>query len=313
MALTFKTYLRETSPGAGEHGEYKNDTFEKTMVHRIITLMLRNRRTAENYEIAYSFIESPEAEQLYDQYYDMFKQKDPRFEGPLDVRKWRRFSTAVKKAWVKWLHNTKLRNKMKVNELVNEGDVVKAKFGKSRGPERHAGIEVPKGYDRFEVDGKKIIGIKGNKRVVVSSTSDVALARELVKAHNNDGMSDIDLTPISMTQAFGSRELAALDYAGIKITEKPQYWEDFEGDGWAAEKNIHEVKLKKIEKLIGKLKVYTGKELFGTSNKPKGPLVSVTKMPEESMFIVHFTDDDSKYLADTTGASTYIRNWQKIE
>jgi hypothetical protein len=114
-----------------------------------------------------------------------------------------------------------------------------------------------------------------------------------------------------MLQAFGSRELVAADEVGIKLTEKPDYWEDFEGGGFAVKHNIHDVKLKKLEKTIGKLPVYTGEQIYGMAVKPRGPQAKVKMMPKESMFIVTFVDG-TRYVADSTGANTYIRNWQKI-
>lgn len=115
---------------------------------------------------------------------------------------------------------------------------------------------------------------------------------------------------VSMMQAFGSPELAALDEAGVKLTEKPSSWEAFEEGEYAAERNIHQVKLKRIEKILGKLPTYTAKEIFGSDMKPRGPLANAT-FPAERMFIVAF-NDDTRYLVDTTGANTYIRFWQKI-
>ena len=194
-------------------------------------------------------------------------------------------------------------------ELVAEGEVVKADFSKGKGVES-SGIEIPKGYDRFEVDDKKIIGIKGDKKTVVSATSDERLAQELVRIYNG-GKASTTIKPMSLLQAFGSRDIAAADEAGIKLTEKPSYWEDFEGDGFAAKNNIDQLKLKRLEKTVGKLKEYSGKDIYGTDVKPRGPLKTVVKMPPEDMFIVRFSDG-SRYVADQTGARTYIRMWQKI-
>ena len=206
---------------------------------------------------------------------------------------------------------------MKVQDLF-EGDVIHASFGKRRGVERDTGIEVPTGYDHFELehtDGEKsawIVGIKGDKKTHISRAP-IALAKELVKIYNNGGKSDISTTikPISMMQAFGSAEMNALHDAGIKLTEKPSYWEDFEGDGYAVKRNIHELALKKAEKAIGsKLAVHHAKDVYGTGN-PKGPLVTVKNMPKESMCIIEMENGD-RYLVDTTQASSYIRMWQKI-
>lgn len=206
---------------------------------------------------------------------------------------------------------------MKIKELFEA--VIKADFGKKRGVEQDTGIEVPKGYDRFEVDheeGKnvgKVIGIKGDKRVVVSS-GHIDLVRELVKAYNKGGKTDSGLKPITLMQAFGSKEMNLLNDAGIKFTEKPTYWEDFEGEGYAAKRNIHQVALKKAEKVLGKIPVLTGKEVFGYSQKPKGPLVSTKVQPKDMppVAIIMF-DDGTKYLVDTTQANSYIRMWQKID
>lgn len=154
----------------------------------------------------------------------------------------------------------------------------------------------------------KIIGIKGDKRVVIS-TGHLDLVKELVKIYNG-GKSTQSLKPISMVQAFGSPEMAALDDAGIQLTEKPSYWGDFDDSGYAAKRNIHQVKLKKIEKTIGKLKEYDAKDVYGTAT-PVGPLVKVQTMPAENMCIIKLGNGD-RYLVDTTQARTYIRMWQKI-
>lgn len=192
---------------------------------------------------------------------------------------------------------------------VTEGEVINADFSKGKGVDNQ-GIEVPKGYDRFEVDGKKIVGIKGDKQTVVSITTDERLAQELVRVYNG-GKASTSMKPLTMLQAFGSREVAAADAVGIKLTEKPSYWEDFEEGGSEAHKNIDQVKLKRLEKTVGKLKEYSGKDIYGTDEKPLGPLKTVMKMPAEDMFIVRFSDG-TRYVADQTGARTYIRMWQKI-
>jgi hypothetical protein len=121
-------------------------------------------------------------------------------------------------------------------------------------------------------------------------------------------------TPITAMQAFGSDEMNILHDAGIKLTEKPSYWEDFEEDGFAAKDNIHQLKLKKAEKAMGgKFRVIKGSEIYGTNTKPKGPQVGfkadVGTLP--NMFIIEF-DDGTKYLVDVTQARSYIRMWQKI-
>jgi hypothetical protein len=117
---------------------------------------------------------------------------------------------------------------------------------------------------------------------------------------------------LTMLQAFGSHEMNVLHDAGIKLAEKPDDWNAFEGSGYLAAKYVHPMfTVARAEKALGgKFKVYTSKEIYG-GDKPSGPLANVKTMPEEHMFIVDF--GKSKYLADRTGARTYIRNWAKIE
>lgn len=193
---------------------------------------------------------------------------------------------------------------MKIRDIITEGDVITPDFSKGRGVD-NPGIEIPKGYDRFEVDGKKIVGIKGDKRKVISATSDPRLAQELVRIYNG-GKASVSLRPVSLLQLFGSREIGAAAEIGVKFTEKPSDWNDFED-----EENIDELKLRRLEKTVGKLKEYSGKQIYGTDMKPRSPLSTVRAMPAEDMFIVRFSDG-SRYVADQTGAQSYIRMWQKV-
>lgn len=121
------------------------------------------------------------------------------------------------------------------------------------------------------------------------------------------------LTPGSLRQTFSSPSENALHDAGIKITEKPGFWNDFEDDGYAAKRNLNDLTLKKAEKTIGKIPVFTGKQVYGMGIKPRGPLVNTKMDPKDlgEVAIIEF-DDGTRYLVSTTGANTYIRNWQKI-
>jgi hypothetical protein len=209
---------------------------------------------------------------------------------------------------------------VKLHQLF-EGDVVKVDFNRGKGVDNPE-VEIPKGYERFEVDGKKdskyvrIIGIKKDGRRDVISVTDPRLAGQLVKIYNG-GKADVSIKPMSLMSVFGSPELGALDEAGIKLAEKPSYWEDLELEGYHGRKHglIDEVKLKRVEKLIGrKLKVLPSSEIYGVKAKPKSPLASIRAMPNDKMFIVTFETPDGveRYLADSTGASKYIRFWSKI-
>lgn len=202
---------------------------------------------------------------------------------------------------------------MKIKDLF-EGEVIKHNFG-SKNPVKNTDVPIPKGYDRFEMDHKEgsnaasIFGINGNKRTKIS-TGHVKLVKELVKLYNSGGYSDELMKPMTGIEAFGSPEENALNDIGIKLTEKPSDFSAFDPDGYAFKRNIHQISLKKIEKVLGKLKHYTSVEVFGSD--PRGPLINVENMPKENMCIIDFKNGNS-YLVDTTQAKSYIRMWQKID
>lgn len=207
----------------------------------------------------------------------------------------------------------KLTELFKELALLAEGEVIKGNFGKKT--LKDTGIEIPKGYDRFEVGHKEgsnvgqVIGIKGTKKTVVS-TGDIRLVKHLVSAYNNDGKSDTAIEKISMIDAFGSAGMKAMAKLGIKFAEKPQ-WSDLEADGQYGDRTVSAFKLKAAEKAIGKLKEYDAKDVFGSAVKKAGCLANVKKMPTEDVCIIKFSDG-TRYLVDTTQANSYIRMWLKI-
>jgi len=121
--------------------------------------------------------------------------------------------------------------------------------------------------------------------------------------------------PITGTQAFGSAQLNILKDAGVSLIEKPSYWEEIDTpEPDTKYKPISAATFKKVESELKKsgyeLKVYKGKEIFGSDKRPEGPLGDAD-LPKEGMFVVEFTN--SKYLCDCTGARSYIRNWALIK
>jgi hypothetical protein len=161
-----------------------------------------------------------------------------------------------------------------------EGDVIRADFGKKKV------LPTP--------DAEKIATAMSGARVLKKGEELPAGAKE-----------------VSMMQAFGSDEMNALNDVGIKLTEKPTYWDDFEGNGYAVKRNIHDLTLKKAEKAIGKkFPVANAKDFYG-GRDPRGPLVKFDKEPHFGMGILKF-ENGNRYLVDTSQASTYIRMWQKI-
>jgi hypothetical protein len=206
---------------------------------------------------------------------------------------------------------------MKIKDIINEGEVVQGKFGKGA---TNSSVEIPQGYESFYVKKVSdtvaaIYGVKKDGKEVKISTGHAKLMDALAKEYNAGGKAGTGIQQISMTKAFGSEQLGVLDDAGIKLVEKPFYWEDVDqANAQEKYKPITEVMFKKVQRELKKsgheLKVYSGKEIFGSDKRPEHCQVHA-KFPKEPMFVVQFSD--SKYLCDTTGARSYIRNWALIK
>lgn len=102
MKQTFKQFL-ESRPGIGPHGENANDQSEKTMVNKIIAIVLHDSRIPKNYDRAYDFLESSWGGFIWDKYYELFNEKHADFEGPFNMRRYEQFKKDVKSAWASWL------------------------------------------------------------------------------------------------------------------------------------------------------------------------------------------------------------------
>jgi hypothetical protein len=77
---------------------------------------------------------------------------------------------------------------------------------------------------------------------------------------------------------------------------------------------VDEVALQRAKSAFKKhgmgLPEFTTQELYG--KEPRGPLVSIAHKPAVTTFIVT-RGNGRRYLADTTGANTYIRMWAGIQ
>lgn len=112
--ITFKQFLLEAVKG--DEGHYPEDTSERSMIHRIIQLNNLGGKTAENYDTAYSFLESDWGGQLWDKYYELFHEKNPNFEGPANKRRFSEFANDAR-AWFKHWKNDRTFKGPKLNKL----------------------------------------------------------------------------------------------------------------------------------------------------------------------------------------------------
>jgi hypothetical protein len=200
---------------------------------------------------------------------------------------------------------------MKINEIT-EG-VVQGNFGSSK--EANPDIGVPEGYDSFYAiplknsNGGQIIGVRSDgAEVVISTTSDIRIADALASEYNSGGKSGSGIQSISLTKAFGSDGLNTMEELGIKLLEKPSYFSDIRQRG-----AIDELQFKKLTNQM-EIPTYTDVDIFGRHMNDKGSNANPqadANHPAKTFVVVFRTGN--KYLADTSGASSYIRMWGYLD
>lgn len=131
--VTFKQFMAE-SPGIGRHGENLNDASEKSMIHRIIGLCLMNVRSDENYKVAYDFLESDWGGALWDKYYELFHQKKPDFEGPVDKSRFTRFKNETRALFNKFKKKAKFTGIPVTEDVFAKGDELLAAMNSDTHP-----------------------------------------------------------------------------------------------------------------------------------------------------------------------------------
>ncbi len=147
---------------------------------------------------------------------------------------------------------------------------------------------------------------------------------------------------ISMAQAFGGREYAAMDEVGIKFIEKPSSFSYINRGGPDSDRYVNVRQIKELENLIGrKLQSYNAFDIlqFRQMKTPRGHTTGWTDHPEtdadfsklkqnDETFILWFPPGETeiekwhtarhkisdvpvnkRYLVNRTGASKYIRMW----
>jgi len=108
-----------------DQGQYKNDTAERAMIHKIVDLacnqgLLKGGKTEANLEKAYDFLESDWGGRLWDKHYELFHQMHPNFEGPFNRGRYKAFKRDAE-AWLKaWKNDRKLPKDVKPLEKMHE-------------------------------------------------------------------------------------------------------------------------------------------------------------------------------------------------
>lgn len=127
--------------------------------------------------------------------------------------------------------------------------------------------------------------------------------------------------PISLSKAFGSEGYNLLKDNGIKLIEKPSYWESLE------QNRLGDLGFKKVEKLFQQagidLPQYDAWEVFSIDPDVEppmiGPLATVENMPPKGVFVIrnllYKVSGEAKtasFLVDNQGAESYIRFWRML-
>jgi hypothetical protein len=110
MTKTFKQFLADAEfevssnvlESKGDQGQYSNDEAERAMIHKIIDMNQLGIKSNISYDIAYSFLESDLGAELWEEFYDLFKQKVRSFEGPFDKRRFKKFRDKCISLFRKW-------------------------------------------------------------------------------------------------------------------------------------------------------------------------------------------------------------------
>ena len=104
--MTFKDFLKKVNDPMDqgikkEHN--RNDEAERAMIHKIMELnRMPNGRSDENYDLAYTFLESDWGGALWDKYYELFTEKNPKFEGPFNKRRYGNFKQEAVSSFKNW-------------------------------------------------------------------------------------------------------------------------------------------------------------------------------------------------------------------
>lgn len=167
-------------------------------------------------------------------------------------------------------------------------------------------VDVPKGYASFYVrdagpSSAHIMGIRPDGRHVQVSTTSKELADILAKAYNQGGSSDVAITPVSMTQAFGSEAVRAFDGMGVRFAEKPESWEEIKRKA-----SCSAAQLEKVSSMLGGLAEMPPGEIF-VKHRAVEPMDSTRDgLPDTVVVVMPYGD---RFVADRGGSRSYYRMW----
>lgn len=175
---------------------------------------------------------------------------------------------------------------MKINEILHEGDVIKGPWGDKK---------IAKDSDGY------------------GTMFDLETGEKISKPIDTDSLEQMPLR-----KAFGGREYNIVADMGYEFAEKPSYFGNIR-------KEIPKGKLGTVQRELGrKLHVYTMEEILKPFKGMYYPQVDANwnvLNEDEETFIVRASKDSTDihdyragdtFLANRTGARSYIRMWIKV-
>lgn len=167
-------------------------------------------------------------------------------------------------------------------------------------------VDVPPGYLSFYVKDAgrttaHIMGIRPDGSHHQISTTTKELANLLASAYNQGGRSQASITPVSMTQAFGSDIEQRFEELGIKFAEKPSSWQQIQSQASASA-----AQLAAAEAHSGVLKTVSAEEFFSKASSTNPTSDARPDLPSTVKLVM---PDGNVYVADRGGARSYYRMW----
>lgn len=170
-------------------------------------------------------------------------------------------------------------------------------------------VPVPQGYDSFYTKKagattSHIMGIKPDGSHHQISTANSELANILARAYNQGGSTSVQISPVSMTQAFGSDIEKFFEKLGIQFAEKPNSWEQIQ-----KQSSVSAAELKKAEEALGFLPQVSALQFFMDSSNPHPMSDAKSNLPSTVKLTM---PNGATYIADRGGAKSYYRMWLYI-
>lgn len=155
--------------------------------------------------------------------------------------------------------------------------------------------------------GKIVRGALGK----LIDASDIFKAKVEARAQEKTKMEKLKGRELKKFMGQSDEFIDAEKEAGVRFFEKPTYFEDIKD-------SISSSQLNDLEQIFGrKLNTYKINDILANPEQPLSDLMHKNLRDEDkvrgSSFIVWDPEKETRYLANTSGADSYIRMWTGID